>query len=87
MEILKLFNLSPAPLDQHFLEFLVGLLKNFGVEVEIKKLPSSGDWSELQKNLTGSRAAVLDLVDSQKLIKQMTTLPTETRLLGCAYRS
>ncbi len=84
MEILKLFNLSPAPLDQHFLEFLVGLLKNFGVEVEIKKLPSSGDWSELQKNLTGSRAAVLDLVDSQKLIKQMTTLPTETRLLGCA---
>ena len=84
MEALKFFNLSPAPLDQHFLEFLVGLLKNLEIEAQVEKLPSSGNWQELQKKLTGSRAALLDLVDSQKLIGQMTTLPTETRLLGCA---
>ncbi len=84
METLKLFNLSPAPLDQHFLEFLVELLKSFGREAEVKKIPSSGHWPDLQKKLKGSHAALLDLVDSQKLIGQMTTLPTETRLLACA---
>ncbi len=84
MEALKFFNLSPAPLDQHFLEFLVGLLKKLEIEAQVEKLPSGGNWQELKKKLTGSRAALLDLVDSQKLIGQMTTLPTETRLLGCA---
>ena len=84
MKALKFFNLSPAPLDQYFLEFLVELLKNHQINAEVEKLPSGGNWQELQKKLTGSRAALLDLVDSQKLIGQMTTLPTETRLLSCA---
>ncbi len=84
MEILKFFNLSPAPLDQYFLEFLVSLLKNLEIDSQVEKITTGGSWKDLQKKLIGSRAAVLELVDSQKIISQMTTLPTETRLLSCA---
>ncbi len=84
MEALKFFNLSSAALDQYFLEFLVELLKTFEIDAMVEKLPPDEAWSVLKKKLTGSRAALLDLVESEKLIGQMTTLPTETRLLSCA---
>jgi hypothetical protein len=84
MEAIKFFNLSPAPLDRIFLEFLVGLLKSKDIESIVETLPSAGDWHQLKKKLTGSRAALLDLVDSQELVDQMPALPAEINLLSCA---
>lgn len=84
MEGLKFYNLSNETLDQQFLEFLVGFLKTVNIQAVVEKIHGSASWPELQKRMTGSRAALLNLTESQKLVGQMVTLPTETRLLGCA---
>jgi shikimate dehydrogenase len=85
MEKIKIFNLSPAEMDQKFLDFLVPILKNNEVEATVENLSIEGTtWPELQKKLINAKGALLDIGTSRQIVHQIPTLPSEVRTLHCA---